>query len=56
MELLLNDSAKMKNLYTLIDAFRMETAEKLIADFIFENKESKNINYIGELNKNDAMF
>ena len=56
MEILLNDSEKMKDLYSLINDFRLENAQKIISEFIFENPANNNINYIGELNKNDAMF
>ena len=56
MEILSNNCANFKDIYCAMNNFRAENTKKIISEIFEKFSENKSLNYIGELNKNDAML
>lgn len=56
MEILAENSVNFKAIYCAMNNFRIENAKNKLSEILNQISENKNINYIGELNKNDIMF
>ena len=56
MEILVNNNVNFQEIYNTMNNFRLNNAKKIIFETFDKISESKSLNYIGELNKNDVMF
>ena len=56
MEILVNNCVNFKEIYCAMNNLRAENTKKIISEILSKFSENKNLNYIGELNKNDVMF
>jgi predicted regulator of amino acid metabolism with ACT domain len=56
MEISANNCVNFKEIYCAVNNFKMINTEKKLTEIFNKISDNKNLNYIGELNKNDVMF